>query len=171
MEQIGFGGGCHWCTEGVFQSLLGVENVQQGWVSSVRENAAYSEAVIVSFREEIITLEDLIRIHLFTHSSTSNHSFREKYRSAVYTFTEDQKRQSLSVLRGAQQDFDKEIVTQVLPFCDFRLNSKDYQNYLYSRRDNAFCETYIHPKLSILLSRFSKHVNKEKLDELNIMDK
>ena len=65
MEQIGFGGGCHWCTEGVFQSLLGVENVQQGWISSLGEYSEYSEAVIVSFNEEVIALEELIKIHLF----------------------------------------------------------------------------------------------------------
>jgi peptide-methionine (S)-S-oxide reductase len=170
MEQIGFGGGCHWCTEGVFQSLLGVENVQQGWISSLGEYSEYSEAVIVSFNEEVIALEELIKIHLFTHSSTSNHTFREKYRSAVYTFTEHQVERSLKTVRESQLDFDKEIVTQVLPFCDFRLNSEDYQNYLYSRRDNAFCKTYIHPKLSVLLSKFSNQVNKEKLEELNMIN-
>jgi peptide methionine sulfoxide reductase MsrA len=29
-SKIGLGGGCHWCTEGVFESLIGVTKVNQG---------------------------------------------------------------------------------------------------------------------------------------------
>ena len=32
--KIGFGGGCHWCTEGVFQALRGVTQVDQGFIQS-----------------------------------------------------------------------------------------------------------------------------------------
>ena len=32
--QIGLGGGCHWCTEGVFQALRGVTQVDQGFIQS-----------------------------------------------------------------------------------------------------------------------------------------
>ena len=34
MAKADFGGGCHWCTEGVFQALRGVDQVDQGFVRS-----------------------------------------------------------------------------------------------------------------------------------------
>ena len=43
IQKIAFGGGCHWCTEAVFQSLIGVQNVAQGWVQSTDENDSFSE--------------------------------------------------------------------------------------------------------------------------------
>ena len=33
-KQLGFGGGCHWCTEVIFDHLVGDSNVQQGWIKS-----------------------------------------------------------------------------------------------------------------------------------------
>ena len=90
MDKIGFGGGCHWCTEGVFQSLIGVNHVDQGWISSEVPNDNYSEGVIVNFDPQVISLHVLVEIHLLTHSSTSNHSMRDKYRSAVYTYDQSQ---------------------------------------------------------------------------------
>ena len=85
-SKIGFGGGCHWCTEAVFQSLIGVEKVEQGFVASFNLHNELSEAVIVHFNHKRISLQTLIEIHLLTHSSTSDHAMRKKYRSAIYTF-------------------------------------------------------------------------------------
>jgi len=72
----------------------------------------------------------------------------------------------LRAIETLQKDFDKKIITQVLPFHTFKLNTEEYQNYLYSRRDNAFCKTYIHTKLALLRTKFSKQTNQEKLKEL-----
>ncbi len=113
-QKIGFGGGCHWCTEAVFQQLNGVTKVAQGYISSFDKNDYFSEAVIVSYDPQIINLKDLIEIHLHTHNSTSNHSFRKKYRSAVYYFKENEKQYEYieHVLCELQKDFDTAIITR-----------------------------------------------------------
>jgi peptide methionine sulfoxide reductase MsrA len=33
-SRIGLGGGCHWCTEGGFESLIGIKVVNQGYIPS-----------------------------------------------------------------------------------------------------------------------------------------
>ena len=86
LTKIAFGGGCHWCTEAVFQSLLGVSKVEQGFVASTGQHNSFSEAVIVHFNVEDITLKTLTEIHLNTHKRTSNHSMRTKYRSGCIRF-------------------------------------------------------------------------------------
>lgn len=88
MRKVGFGGGCHWCTEAVFQSLVGVIKVEQGFIAPLEVRNAFSEAVVVHFNQDEIGLKNLIEIHLRTHNSTSAHSMRDKYRSAIYAFDE-----------------------------------------------------------------------------------
>lgn len=164
--KIGLGGGCHWCTEGVFQSLKGVHKVEQGWIASIHEHHTFSEAIIVHFNPDEISLAILIEIHLHTHSSTSNHSMRKKYRSAVYTFSEAQHQEAQSIISELQADFERKIVTKVYPFNAFKENIEEQLNYFYSDPTKAFCERYIHPKLQLLMQQYNKHVAKDKLEVL-----
>ncbi len=164
--KVGLGGGCHWCTEGVFQSLRGINAVRQGWIASFGKQETFSEAVLVSFDPLEISLKDLIEIHVYTHASTSEHAFREKYRSAVYVFSEEQCMESVEILRALQTDFDKKIITEVLMFNDFKENKEEWLNYLYRRPEAAFCQSYIHPKLRLLLDRFSTKVDLKKLGQI-----
>jgi peptide methionine sulfoxide reductase MsrA len=90
MEQTGFGGSCHWCTEAIFQSLNGVDEVLQGWIASEEPDSNFSEAVLVTYDPEIISLESLTAVHLHSHSCTSKHTMRSIYRSSIYTFNDDQ---------------------------------------------------------------------------------
>ena len=161
MKRIGFGGSCHWCTEAIFQSLIGVSEVQQGWISSKGENASFSEAVLVDFDPEIISASTLIAAHLHTHSCTSDHSMRLKYRSAVYTFDSAQAVAAENSIRELQAEFDQPIITAVLPFVEFKLNRQEDLNYYYSNPEKPFCKTYINPKLKLLMKRFGREFKPE----------
>jgi peptide-methionine (S)-S-oxide reductase len=105
----------------VFQSLLGVIKVEQGYVESIGDNSSFSEAVIVYFNSDEISVKTLIEIHLHTHKSTSNHSMRHKYRSAVYTFSEVQKQEVEQIIATFQELSEKKLITQVLTFQNLKL--------------------------------------------------
>lgn len=171
IAKIALGGGCHWCTEAVFQSIKGVEKVEQGYVASVEEHTSFSEAVIVHFNSNSVNLDVLIRIHLLTHKSTVNHSMRNKYRSAVYTFSQEQHQEAKMLVESFQQDFDQDVVTQVLPFSEFKASREVIQNYYEKNPEKPFCETFINPKLKLLLQQFSVYTNHDKLKHLIIDEK
>ena len=153
-RKIGFGGGCHWCTEAVFQSVKGVEVVDQGWIKSKPPQDNWSEAVIVHFDDSEIPLQILIEIHMLTHSSSSMHGLREKYRSAIYPFSNAQKHYCARIINQLQLEENEKYITQVLPYVDFKLNQEEFLNYFATRKDAPFCETYIRPKLRMLLKKY-----------------
>ncbi|MBI0400999.1 peptide-methionine (S)-S-oxide reductase [Cyclobacterium marinum] len=151
---IGLGGGCHWCTEGVFKSVKGVVAVKQGWISSESPNQEGSEAVLIHYDMDLIKLPLLIAIHLHSHSCTSNHVFRKKYRSAIYVFNGGQKAESLSTIKIMQKEFDHPILTKVLNFVSFKENKEEFLDYYYKNPELPFCTKYIEPKLKALKDRF-----------------
>ena len=157
-QQIGFGGGCHWCTEAVFSALRGVTQVQQGFIRSTPPHDSYSEAVIVHFDPSCIGLVTLIEIHLRTHASMSQHRMREKYRSAVYSFDKEQYAASQNILTRLQQQFDRPLVTETFSFDGFRPSSERFQNYYQTDPSRPFCTTHIDPKLKLLRDRFSEQL-------------
>jgi len=131
ISKIGFGGGCHWCTEAVFQSLKGVVKVEQGWIKSSGYATTFSEAVIVHYMPKKITLDSLIEIHLLTHSSTSDHSMREKYRSAVYYFSKKQKENTNRIILNLQVNFKNTIITKAYAFKEFRASSDNHKGICF----------------------------------------
>ena len=166
MQKIGFGGSCHWCTEAIFRSLYGVTAVSQGWITSNGDNNTPSEAVIVNFEPDNISLATLIAIHLHTHSCTTNHGMRSKYRSAVYVFDDEQAKATEEILREQQADFNKPIITQVLPFFSFKLNEESYLDYYYKNPSKPFCQNVVNPKLKALVARFSDAIAPGRLQHL-----
>ena len=169
-KKIGFGGSCHWCTEAIFSSLNGVKTVEQGWISSLNDDNEFSEAVIVNYDEDIIPIENLVEIHLNTHSCTSEHVLRNKYRSAVYVFNSFQEKECLQIIKKLQADFNQPIITKVISFDKFKLNHDHYLNYYYNNPDRPFCQNIVNPKLQKLISLFPNAINTDKMTSIEKLD-
>ncbi|OLQ80510.1 hypothetical protein BIT28_15660 [Photobacterium proteolyticum] len=158
MPTVGFGGSCYWCTEAIFRSLAGVEQVRQGWLTACG-NDGPSEGVIVSYNERIIDLHTLIQIHLHTHGCTSNHALRGRYPSAVYVYSTEQGIEADACLKVLQAEFNQPVITRVLDFVAFKPSCEQIQDYYYSNPDKPFCRNRITPKLQRLLEKFSDKVD------------
>ena len=146
MITVGFGGGCHWCTEAVFSNIPEAFDVMQVWIRSTGEHCSLSEAVLLKC--ELGNLEKLIHIHLKTHSSTNEHQFRKKYRSAVYFSNPDHE----ILIQKSINNFGVDVITKVLPMNGFELDEEKYLNYYKKNKGNQFCETYIESKLKRIAS-------------------
>lgn len=150
------GGGCHWCTEAVFNALKGVEKVEQGYLSASGENKAFSEGVIIHYHPAAISLHDLVMVHLHTHASTSAHSFRKKYRSAIYSFDLEEIKKVEKTLTDLQHDFEGKLITEALEFRDFEASREQIKDYYEKNKDAPFCQRYIIPKLQLINEHFKE---------------
>ena len=163
MEAIGLGGGCHWCTEAVFQALRGVERVDQGFISADPPDDAFSEAVLVTFDPDTIPLDALIEVHLRTHAATSEHSMRGKYRSAIYFGGAEQAKRARDALDRLALEFDAPLVTRVLSRRAFKPSDERFHDYYSTDPDRPFCRAYIDPKLALLRERFADRLDADRV--------
>jgi len=139
-------------------TLHGVSSVKQGFIKSEYPNDTFSEAVIVNYDTELIGLSELIEVHMRTHSSSSKHRMRDKYRSAIYTFGDAQFSDCAVELVRLQRSSKQPLVTQILPYVDFKVSGNKYRNYYYKDKTRPFCRTYIEPKIKLLQQHFSQLV-------------
>jgi peptide-methionine (S)-S-oxide reductase len=103
---------------------------------------------------------------LLTHNSTSDHSIRLKYRSAVYTFSEKQKEEASQAIDQFREEQDKLFITEVLTFSKFKPSREQITNYYYKNPEKPFCKSFIDPKLKLLLAQFSKEMDTTKVSHL-----
>ena len=153
--KVGFGGGCHWCTEGVFQALRGVDQVDQGVVRSDAPADNWAEGVVVTFDPSVIPLATLSEVHLRTHSAARARSPRGKYRTAIYVFEDSQLHEAESAIARVADETGKTVHTLVIPFRGFRASDERYQNYYRTDPSRPFCRRYIDPKLDFIRRHFS----------------
>ncbi len=168
LTQLGLGGGCHWCTEAIFSSLKGMNKVEQGWLAASAPNDTLSEGVLLEFDQDLISLQDLITIHIETHSASAQHSMRGKYRSAVYAKDPALQLSVSSLISHLNEHLSNPVITQTLDLVQFKPQpNESYQNYFYKRPDKPFCQAYISPKLEQLLLHHSQHIDEDKIPLLN----
>ena len=91
-------GGCFWCTEAVFNDVIGVSKVESGYIGGTTENPTYkqvcsgntghAEAIRVTFDDEQLSYADLLDIFFATHDPTQlnrqGNDVGTQYRSAIF---------------------------------------------------------------------------------------
>lgn len=158
MEKVGFGGGCYWCTEGVFQALRGVVQVDQGFVHSESPEDAWAEGVIVTFEPSVISLRTLSEVHLRTHSAGKAYSPQGKYRSAIYVVEDDQRFEAATAVAQFAAGSGVVVQTLILPLVGFKPSDARYHNYYRTNPERPFCRRYIDPKLEYIRRNFGQIV-------------
>ena len=66
----------------------------------------------------------------------------------------------MKAMMALKDEFDGEVITRILGFGNFKLNSEEFLDYYATDPDRPFCKNYIEPKLKLLLERFGNSVVK-----------
>jgi peptide-methionine (S)-S-oxide reductase len=147
-ETAVFGMGCFWGAERRFWKMDGVYTTAVGYAGGYTPNPSYeevctgrtghSEVVLVVYRPEQVSYEQLLKVFWETHDPTQGmqqgNDIGTQYRSAIYTTTDEQ-------LETAKRSRDKyqaeltplgfdDITTEITPLGEFYYAEDYHQQYL-----------------------------------------
>jgi peptide-methionine (S)-S-oxide reductase len=173
-QQATFGAGCFWCTEAVFQELIGVHSVVSGYSGGFVKNPTYrqvcggatghAEVIQITFDPQVIAFADLLEVFWKTHDPTTRdrqgNDAGPQYRSAIFYHTLEQKdlAEQYKKKLDASGAFAAPIVTEIAAFTEFYPAEVEHQNYYLENPRQGYCRAIIRPKLE----KFEK-VFKDKL--------
>ena len=166
-------GGCFWCTEAVFNDVVGVKSVESGYIGGDVPNPNYkqvcggdtghAEAIRVTFDLEAIGYDELLDIFFATHNPTQlnrqGNDIGTQYRSAIFPLSPEQEQKARAAIERANAGHDGRIVTTIEPAGDW-WPAEDYHQEYWSGEGqrNPYCIATIPPKLQKLRKSFQARV-------------
>ena len=166
-------GGCFWCTEAVFNDVVGVTRVESGYIGGEGANPTYrqvcsgstghAEAIRVTYDPAVLAYGDLLDIFMATHDPTQlnrqGNDVGTQYRSAIFPLDEAQRAEARAAIARAQAERGAPVVTAIegpaiwYPAEDYH---QEYWNGEGQR--NPYCLALIPPKLQKLRKHFAARV-------------
>jgi len=151
-----FGMGCFWGAERLFWNTPGVYSTAVGYAGGETKNPTYeevctgltnhTEAVLVAFDPKIVAYEELLKVFWEGHDPTQGmrqgNDAGTQYRSAIYTYGEEQAKAALASRDMFQQSLQKagfgKITTEIRAAPEFYYAEDYHQQYL-GKNPSGYC--------------------------------
>ncbi len=168
-----FAGGCFWCTEAVFNDVVGVSSVESGYTGGDVPSPSYrqvcggatghAEAIRISFDPDAISYDELLDIFFATHDPTQlnrqGNDVGTQYRSAIFPQDDNQEAKARAAIERANGEHNGRVVTTIEPMREWWAAEDDHQAYWEREgQRNPYCLATIPPKLQKLRKSFQARV-------------
>ncbi len=166
-------GGCFWCTEAVFRDVIGVSEVESGYIGGSDVSPTYkavcsgrtghAEAIRVTYDPAQLHYGDLLDIFMATHDPTQlnrqGNDVGTQYRSAIFPLDEAQQGEAEAAIARAQAESRGPIVTTIEGPATWYPAEDYHQEYWEGEgQRNPYCQAVIPPKLMKLRKSFAAKV-------------
>lgn len=152
MKEIILAGGCFWGVEEFFRRLDGVLQTEVCYVNGITDNPTYNEicqgntnfveAVLVKFDENILSLQNLLEKYFSIIDPTSlnkqGNDVGSQYRTGIYYIDPIDITTAKLVIKNIQKNYNKPIVTELLPLGKY-YKAEDYHQKYLQKNPNGYC--------------------------------
>ena len=148
IEKAILAAGCFWNVEAKFKNIRGVLKTSVGYTGGTTDNPTYelvcggqtghAEAVEIEFENDKVSYAEILdafwKLHDPTTPDRQGPDIGRQYRSAIFYFNDEQKKIAEKSLAAEEVNWDKEIVTEIMPALTFFMAEDYHQNYVEKKR-------------------------------------
>jgi peptide-methionine (S)-S-oxide reductase len=169
-------GGCFWCTEAVFDDVIGISAVESGYIGGALPNPTYrqvcggdtghAEAVRLTFDPAVISYDDILDIFFHIHDPTQlnrqGNDVGTQYRSAIFPHSPEQAAAARAAIARAQAEQERPVVTTIEDGDAPWYVAEDYHQEYFEREGSAspYCMAVVAPKLQKFRKSYAARVKK-----------
>ena len=141
-----FAEGCFWCSEHIFEAVVGVDDAVSGYTGGTTKKPSYeqvsshktghAEAVAVYYDPKVVSFKELVDVFFVSHDPTTPNrqgpDVGSSYRSIAFYRNAEEKKIILDKIKEltAKKVFPNPIVTEVKPLMDFYKAEGYHQDYI-----------------------------------------
>lgn len=158
VEKALFAAGCFWGVQYYFDQIPGVLKTVAGYTGGHTQNPTYddvvthttghAEALLVEFDPRAVSYQTLLkqffRMHDPTQLNRQGADIGDNYRSAIFYFDQEQRKEAIQVRNRIQKDMDKPVVTQIDPAGVF-YEAEPYHQKFTERTGMGMCHVQYAP--------------------------
>ncbi len=157
-------GGCFWCIESAFNSVIGIISATSGYMGGHTKEPTYkevcggetghAEVVQLCFDSEVISYQEILEIFFSLHNPTQlnrqGNDIGTQYRSEIFTHNDEQTAIAMTMIKeiNQQQLFEHAVVTKISPAVTFYPGEDYHQAYFKNNPENQYCQAVVSPKLA-----------------------
>ncbi|WP_347302994.1 peptide-methionine (S)-S-oxide reductase MsrA [Croceibacterium sp. TMG7-5b_MA50] len=169
-------GGCFWCTEAVFNDVVGVSGVESGYIGGTVASPTYkqvcsgttghAEAVRVTYDPAVISYAQVLDMFMETHDPSQlnrqGNDVGTQYRSAIFPLDDAQRAEAEAAIGRWNAGHGTMAVTTIEGPAEWYPAEDYHQNYWESEgQRNPYCLAVIPPKLAKLRKSFADRVRQD----------
>ena len=162
-QQAVLAGGCFWCTEGVFEEIPGVTDVESGYAGDTKETATYeivcsgrtrhAEAIRITYDPRKVSYGSLLKLffsiaHDPTTMNRQGNDTGPQYRSAIFYSSPAMRDVAAAYIKQLDDAkiFPSAIVTTLEPLTEFYPAETYHQDYARLNPTQGYIQAAALPK-------------------------
>jgi len=160
-----FAEGCFWCSEHIFESVVGIDSAVSGYAGGTvafptyelvnTETTGHAETVLVYYDSSVISYAELTRIFFTSHDPTTldqqGPDVGSSYRSILFYLTPQEKEIAESMLKEYQSSglFNDPIVTEIKDLKEFYRAEEYHQQYIEHNPGSPYVRNVSIPRFEL----------------------